>query len=178
MFLQKPKAAHHLIEGPVAFAVAAIPIMDLLWTIEADAHHKIVLLEKSAPLGGEEGAVGLQRICYRLCLHEWFLKIDHSLEKIYSQKRRFPALPHELNDWSGLGCSVIGYEGGEDIIRHAVLSSLTEEGLLLEIKTVLTVKVAGWANRFGYDMDALAGTHSARRLIVLSTVLFCVCRHL
>jgi hypothetical protein len=77
-----------------------------------------------------------------------------------------------------LGCNVIGYEGGKDIIRHAVLSSLTEEGLLLEIKTVLTVKVAGWANRLGHDMDALAGVHSDRRLIVLSTVLFWVCRHL
>ena len=51
-----------VIEGPLAFAVAAIAVMDLLRAVEADAHHEVVFLEEAAPLVGEQRAVGLQGI--------------------------------------------------------------------------------------------------------------------
>ncbi len=158
MFLQEPKAPHHLIEGPVAFAVATIAVMDLLRAIKADPHHEIVLLEKLAPFISKQRPVGLQRVADRLSLREWLLELDDPFKEIDPQKGRFPPLPDELNDRCGLGCDVIGYERGEDLIGHAVLLAGAEEGLLLKIKAVLAVEVAHRADRLRDDMDALAYT--------------------
>jgi hypothetical protein len=152
--------------------------MDFFWTVEADSHHEVVFLEELAPLRSQQRSVGLQRVCYRFSLYEGFLQFNHSLEEIYSQKGRLPALPDELNDRRWLRRDVVRDEGGKDIIGHPVLFSRAEENLLFEIKAILAIKITQRAYGLCNDMNALAGAHSARLLIVLSPVLFWACQHL
>ncbi len=59
MLLQKLKTPHDVVKASIAFAVAAIPVMDLLWTVEADPHHEVMFLEELAPFRGEKCSIGL-----------------------------------------------------------------------------------------------------------------------
>jgi len=153
--LEKLEPAHHLIEGPVALPITAIPVVDLFGTIKTDTYHKVVFLQEPAPFVVEECPVGLQRICYCLALLEWLLQIDNSLEEINPEERRLAALPDKLHGRSGLGGNVVGDEGPKHIIGHPVLLICAEESLFFKIKAVLTVKVAGRPDGLSYDVNAL-----------------------
>jgi hypothetical protein len=142
MLLEKLESAHRMIRGPVALPVAAIPVVDLLGTINADAYHKVMFLQEPAPIVVEECPVGLQRICYCLSLLERLLQLNNSLEEINPEERRLATLPDEFNDRSGLGGDVVGDEGPKHAIGHPVLLICAKKSLFFKIKAVLTVKVA------------------------------------
>jgi len=50
VFLQKPQTTHHLSKRPFVFTVAAITVMNFFWTVNTNAYHKVVLLQKVTPL--------------------------------------------------------------------------------------------------------------------------------
>jgi hypothetical protein len=123
-----------------------------------------MLLKKLTPFIGKQGPVCLERIADNLMPDMRFLQFNNPSEKIYPQQGRLSPLPNEFHNRGGLGGDVIGYKGGEDLIRHSVLLPGAEEGLFFKIKAVLAAKVTNRTDRLGYDVDALG---SVCRLITV-----------
>ena len=117
VFLEKFETPHHLLEGPVAFTVFAIAVMDLSRAVQAYTHHKIVRPEKGTPFIGEQRAVGLQAICDCFAVHERLLEQDDFFKKIKAEQGRLPALPDEFNNRRGLGGDVFGDISSEALHR-------------------------------------------------------------
>ncbi len=126
----------------------AILTGSLLWSIKADSHHKVVLLEELAPLGFQKGSVRLQKICDGLRTDKRLLQFNYFLEKIYTQRSWFSALPHKFNDGCWLGCDGIRDKYGQHLIGHPILFACAEQCLLLQIKAVFAVKIRRRPYRF------------------------------
>ena len=178
MFLQKVQPAHNTVKCSFSFLVAAIAVMNFLWTIKADSHHKTMPLQKFAPIIIKQRSISLQGVFDYFLTPKGSLQFDYLFEKINSQKCRLTSLPDKFHNRRRLRLDVFRYKCLENCVGHPVLLTKAKQCLLFKIKTILTVEVARRPCRFRHDVDALACAGYAECLIVLSFGLFCVCRHL
>ncbi len=62
MFLQPFHSFHHPFPRRTAALAVTVAIVHLLRAVYADAHQPVVVMQKLAPLVGEQGAIGLYHI--------------------------------------------------------------------------------------------------------------------
>jgi hypothetical protein len=151
--LERVPTLHHLIERPPAALVDAVGVMDLLRTVDRDAHQEIVLLEERCPRIVDEHRVRLHRVLDPLTGLPMLLRqFNRAPEEIQPHHRRLAALPRDRN----LGCQVRLYQlldvRLERLVRHPKRAAGVER-LLREEEAVGAVEVADGARRLGEEME-------------------------
>ncbi len=153
VLLQQPEAFHHFGVGGALLFVHAVEVVKLGGPVKADTDEKIVFPEKLAPLGREQGAVGLQRVGAPPAGGQVLpLQLDDFLKKLKSHQRRLPALPGERHHWSGLGLDVLLDVGFQQLLGHAETGLARVQALLFEVIAVLAVEIADGTDRFRHNM--------------------------
>lgn len=154
VLLQQAQPLHHPVEGRAAVTALAIAVVDVAWTIEADADEEIVILEERAPLVGEPQTVGLERVLDLLFRAKGLLHRHDATKEVEPPQRWFAAVPHELDHRCWLGPDVLLGVRGEDSVRHPVVLAAAEQRALLQVEAVVAPDVAHRPHRLGQDVDA------------------------
>ncbi len=152
MLLQKPRGAHHFVEGSGAAFIVTISVVQLFGAINAQADEKTIVVKKPAPFFIEQHTIGLQCV---FDLHSglgiFFLYLHCPAEKIQSHEGRLTALPGDRH----IG-RPMSFNGLANILLHQFVRH-TERAfgvhlLLLEIKAVGAIEIALGAGRLGHHM--------------------------
>lgn len=154
VLLQPAQAAHYCVESWLAAPASAIVVVQAAGAIQAEAHQKLVLAQKRAPLVGEEGAVRLQGVDQALAGRQVApLQFHDTAEEGEPHQRRLAALPGEADGGHLLRLDVLFDERLQHRVAHAEAARARVEALLLQVEAVSAVQVAGRAGRLGHHME-------------------------
>ena len=120
---------------------------------------KVVFSQKSAPVIGEQRAVGLQGIVDVLAGCVLLLQCQRLLVERPRAHQRFAAVPGEKHVVAGLNGDVIVNVALECLVAHLLFGRFGVEFLLFEVITISTVQIAGRTGGFGHDVY---GVHGAK----------------
>ena len=96
--------------------------MEFARAVDAQAHEKIVLLEKRAPLVIKKNAVGLKSVLHDLLRPAVFLdEFDRAPEELDLHQRRLAALPRHRNRGRAMRLQQLADVGLERRLRHPML---------------------------------------------------------
>lgn len=149
---QEFHAVHYLPPGAAPRSREAVAIVHLFGAIDGDAHQKVVVGQKSAPVIGEQRAVGLQGIVDVLAGCVLLLQRQRLLVERPRAHQRFAAVPGEKHVVAGLNGDVIVDIPLERLVAHLLFGRLRVEFLFFEVVTIGTVQVAGRTGRLGHDV--------------------------
>lgn len=122
MLAQVRPALHYFVEGTLLAAIESVSVVNLAWTVDAQADEKIVFLEEGAPFIIEKDAVSLKSMFHGLVGPAvLFDKLDGAAEELYFHQSWLASLP--CNRYGGRAVRLkqlanVGFESG---IRHPVL---------------------------------------------------------
>ena len=157
---QEFHAVHYLPPGAAPRPREAVAIVHLFGAVDGDAHQKVVFSQKSAPVIGEQRAVGLQGIVDVLAGRVLLLQRQRLLVERPRAHQRFAAVPGEKHVVAGLNGDVIVDIPLERLVAHLLFGRLRVEFLFFEVVTIGTVQVAGRTGRLGHDVY---GVHETER---------------
>ncbi|MNQ70756.1 hypothetical protein D3C85_854010 [compost metagenome] len=157
MAFQQCKAAHDIVETGPAALVRPIEVMDLAWSVKAEADHESLTGKKVAPLIIKQGAVGLQGIAYDLASGELALVVDRTLEKVEAQQRRFATLPGELHFRTALRCDIALHISTQHIIGHPEAFARRKQLFFFQIEAIAAIEITNRPDRLGHEVQALRG---------------------
>jgi len=119
MVNQELDAADDGIEGGGAIGIAAEAVVEFGRAINTCADEKIMLFEEGAPLGSEEGAIGLEGVGDARAAGVFVLELHDALKEGEAHEERFAALPCEDHFRRVERGQVVADETLEDRIGHA-----------------------------------------------------------
>ncbi len=94
VFLEQSQPPHHLVERALTALRDSIGVVQLPRAVDADPDEEVVLGEELAPVVGEQGPVGLQRVEERHPrLAVSLLELDGRAVEVQAHQRRLAALP-------------------------------------------------------------------------------------
>ena len=148
---------HHPLEGRLAALRHTKGVVDLLRSVERDAHQKVVPCEEVAPRLVDQRAVGLQRVLDPLAVGIFLLQLHRFPVEFEAQQQRFAAVPAELHGIHLVGFDILADVAFEQFVAHHGLPASVLHGLV-QIVTVVAVEVAGRAGGFEHRREG-HGTH-------------------
>jgi len=150
-----------------------VPIVEFLWTVEANSHDKALFRQKAAPIFIKKGSIGLHAVDDSLVRRLMLALQSYNLAKVVqAQDHRFPAVPRELNHRTGASLDVLDDIFLQDVVVHAKRLVFWIEMFLLQVVTVVTAQVAEGTSRFDKNLK-LAGSfdHSAKESTILERII-------
>ena len=153
VLLQQVDALHHLDERGLPLFVFPVFVVELLRSVDGDAHQPVVLLEEPAPLVGEQGAVGLDAVVYGPSVGILLLQLHRTLVEGEGAHQRLAAVPGEQHLRHRLRVDVLFDELFQQFFAHHVLGILPVEFCLLQVVAIITGKVAYRSYRFQHHVE-------------------------
>src|SRR5216683_281349 len=151
---QVPPALHNFVESALLAAVDPIRVVELAWTVNAQADQKIVFLEEDAPLIIEKDAVGLKSVLHDLIGSAvLFNELDGAPEELELHQRRLAPLPSHGYLRSAVRLQQLADVGLECRIRHPALFVRIER-LLGQEEAISAIDIASGPARLRQQVKA------------------------
>ena len=119
-------------------------VVNILRTVERDAHQKVVRGEKVAPRLVDQRAVGLERILDALAVGIAPLELQGAAVEVNAEQQRLAPVPAELHDGDIVGLDVLADVAFEQLVAHHRLTAAVLRRLV-QIVAVAAVEVAARA---------------------------------
>ena len=151
--LEHVQAPHHPVEGGLAALVDPVGVVHRPRAVDGNPDQEIAGLQELAPLVGQQGAVGLDRVQHPLPGPRVLtLQFDGAAEEIQAHHRRLAALPghYHLRD-PGMGFQELPDIGLLQIRGHPEPGPRVEH-LLRQEEAVLAIQVAYRTRRLRHHM--------------------------
>ena len=165
-------AAHHLCPSGCTTAREAVAVVQVLRSIDGDAHQPTRIVEKLRPVGGEQCAVRLQAVVYLTPASILRLQGDGLLVESARTQERFAAVPSKLHGHTcGLRLNVLPHKPLQHLIAHLVAPlsiglRIGRERHLLGVVAVLTIEITASPSGFGHNIDGfqkrIGGIHEGK----------------
>ena len=147
MTVEQLDAAHHPVErGP------AQSVVHLARPVDADAHKEALIAEETAPLVGEQRAVGLQAVVYVAAAGIAPLQRQRPAVKRQRAQQGLAAVPREEHVGRRLGLDVLPGEALEHSVVDGLATATGIQRLLLGVVTVAAMQVATRPGRLEHDV--------------------------
>ena len=152
-------AAHHLSPSGCPAAREAVAVVQVLRSVDGDAHQPTRIVEKLRPVGGEQCAVRLQAVVYLTPASVLLLQGDSLLVESARTQERFTTVPSKLyRHTCGLRLNVLLHKLLQHLIAHLVAAlsigqTLGRKRHLLGVVAVLTIEIAAGPSGLGHDID-------------------------
>ena len=170
--LKEGDASHHVVPRAATEASPHPPptgggdIVQRLGTIDADTHEEMVVVEETAPLIGEQRAVGLQAVVNVAITGVLLLQFQGFFIEGEWTQQRFAAVPSEEYIRGGLRLDILaGKLLQQGVIHHATAA-------FVQIVAVVTPQVAPRTHGLQHDVHRTAERHSESQLLTLHFPLF------
>ena len=149
---------HRLLVGGVLALGDAILIVHFLGTVQAKPNNKTLGLQKVTPLFIEESTVGLHTVGDALVRGLMLALQRRNLAKVVQpQDGRFPAMPGKVDHRTGGSGNVLYNVLLQDVVGHAKRLALWIEVFLLQVVTIVTVKVTDGTTGLGKNLKFAGG---------------------
>ena len=165
-------AAHHLSPSGRTTTREAVTVVQVLRSVDGDAHQPTRIMEKLRPVGGEQCAVRLQAVVYLMPASILLLQGDGLLVESARTQERFAAVPSKLHRHTCRLClNVLPHKPLQHLIVHLVAplsngQTLGRKRHLLGVVAVLTIEIAASPRGFGHDIDRfqerIGGVHKRK----------------
>ena len=159
MPVEKFHAAHHIVERSAAIRCQAVAVVKFARAIDRQPHKPAVVFEKTAPLVGKHGAVGLYTIIDpHSSARISALDIEYTPIESLRAHQRFASMPCKHHRRHCLSLDILAYEFFKHGIAHE-LSRYAHSGPIgiktgfFKIITIAAAEIAQAAGRFRHHIE-------------------------
>jgi hypothetical protein len=152
VFLEQFDASEYGGEGVLAIDSFAVVVVERRRAVEGDADEEIVIVKKTTPVIGQEGAVRLDAVGNEEASAVFLLKFEGAAVETEGAKEGFAAMPGKEGLGLGLGLEVLLDKNFEEFFAHNAAGGGIEI-LFVQIITVSATEIAGGADRLQHYVE-------------------------